>query len=184
VPLLLDGDTPAVIRGTVAVVPPPSAATWWLIGLAGAAAVALAALRSAGSRWVLGGAALACGAVAIWLTVSAAVAATTPGAAGELLTQLVSRSWPLLTGLATVAAGLVTLLRRAGAARPDFALAVAGGCVALMAGIANGAVFGHGVLAGPGWSRPAVAAIVALGAGLAVGGAVRWYRRPPSEQSS
>src|SRR5699024_9794982 len=81
VPLLIDGATPAAIRGTVETVPAPPVTAWW-IGAMLLATVAFVRLR--------GPLAIVLGAVAIAVTVAFAAAATTPGAAGEFATQLLA----------------------------------------------------------------------------------------------
>ena len=81
--------------------------------------------------------------------------------------------WPGLAGLATAASGGYALARRPSA---DFALALAGACLALFAGLPNAAVFGRGVAPvpfDPTLARVAVAAVLAIGAGLLVANALR-----------
>jgi hypothetical protein len=166
VPLLIDGATPAAIRGTIETVPAPSMPVWWI------GALALAVVASIGPRVPL---AIVLGAVAIAVTVALAAAVTTPGAAGEFFTQLRARGWSLLTGLAVLAAGLVGWRRRA-----DLALAATAGCAAVAAGFAHSGVFANAVIAGPNWIRAAVAVVIGLGLGLTLNAARAWYRTPTS----
>jgi hypothetical protein len=164
VPLTFNGADPAVIRGTIETVPSPAVSAWWI----GTLVLALVAVVGKRVRVPL---AIALGAVAIALTVAFAAAAPTPGAAGEFVSQLLARGWSLLTGLAVLAAGLVSRRRRA-----DLALAATAGCAAVAAGLAHGGVFANAVIAGPSWIRPAVAVVIGLGAGLTPAAARSWYR--------
>ncbi len=172
---LRDGTRTIEVRGTLDWVPPPTTGLWWLAVVLGAVAVGLIGLP-AGRRWtgvVLGGAAIAGGAAAVGYAVARQVDAGATGVGAVLLGLLVSQMWPVLAGLGAIAAGGYALARRAAA---DFALALAGACLALFAGLANLAVFTRSVapVPWPAWSaRLVVATVLAAGAGLAVAGALR-----------
>lgn len=132
-----------------------------------------------GGRWsaagvvAMAGVAAVAGAVTVaWIVVSAGLA-TSP--AESLGTQLLARLWPLLTGLGVLAAAGLQALRRPAA---DIVTAIAGACLAVMTGFADAAVFSNGSLAGPGWSRWAVATALAGGLALLAAGGIRWYRTP------
>jgi hypothetical protein len=181
VPLLLDGQVPAVIRGTVERVLAPHAGLWWGGSLLAATLLAVLGLVRGRLHWVFAGLAVMCGGLAVALTVATAFTATTPGSTMELLAQLAARIWPLLTGLGFVAAGVAVALRRPAA---DIALSIAGSCLTFMAGIANGAVFSHAVVAAPSWSRVAVAVVIAVGLGLTGAGLLRWYRGQPTTRAA
>ena len=68
-----------------------------------------------------------------------------------LVGLLAGQIWSLLTGLGAVAAGGYALARRPAA---DFAVALAGACLALFAGVANAAVLARAVAPVP-WSPAA-----------------------------
>lgn len=172
VPLLLDGAVPAVIRGNVARIPPPSGAVWWAASLAGAVLLAAFGLARASLGWLLAGLAGVAGGLAIVLSVAMAMATSTPGSATELLTQLAVHIWPILTGASLVVAGVFAARRPAGL----LALWITACLVAFDAGIVNGAVFSHTVMAGPAWTRHGAATVIALGLGLTGAAALRWYR--------
>ncbi len=149
VPLEVDGTTPGIIRGTVRRADPPQTGWWWSgTLLAGVAIAALGVLRPGAGRWALAGVAAVAGAVAVAWIVASADLATSP--AEGLATQLLARLWPLLTGIAVLGAAAMQALRRPAA---DIVAALAGACLAVMAGFAEAAVFSNGSLAGPGWSR-------------------------------
>jgi hypothetical protein len=168
VPLLVDGAEPGVIRGAIELAEAPPAARWWIATLVLALLAAVGAgVRTAG--------AIVVGVVAIAVTVAFALAATTPGAAGEFAGQLVARGLSLLTGAAALAAGLAGWRRRA-----DLALAAAGVCVTVAAGLAHSGVFANAVVAGPSWVRPAVTVVIGLGLGLTVAAARSWYLTRPA----
>ncbi len=79
----------------------------------------------------------------------------------------------MLVGLGALAAAGYALTRRPAA---DFALALAGVCVAVFAGVANAAAFASSVVPvpwSPVWARLSVAAVIALGAGVAGAAALR-----------
>ena len=85
----------------------------------------------------------------------------------------------MLTGLGVLAAAALQALRRPVA---DIVVAIAGACLAVMTGLADAAVFSNGSLAGPGWSRWAVATALAGGLGLMAAGGIRWYRTIPTDK--
>ena len=121
-----------------------------------AAAVGRArACATAPERWRRG-AALAVlvvvgGLTAIGYAVARELDAGSTAVGDVLLGLLAGQVWPVLAGLAAVAAGAYALARRPSA---DFAMALAGACLALFAGVANSTVFGRG--GRPGAVRPDV----------------------------
>lgn len=121
----------------------------------------------------IAGVAAVAGAVTVTWIVASAGLATSP--VESLGTQLLARLWPLLTGLGVLAAAALQALRRPAA---DIVTAIAGACLAVMTGFADAAVFSNGSLAGPGWSRWAVATALAGGLALLAAGGIRWYRTP------
>ncbi|MEV4508873.1 hypothetical protein AB0K00_07940 [Dactylosporangium sp. NPDC049525] len=175
VPLEVDGTTPGIIRGTVRRADPPQTGWWWSGALLAAVAVGALghpALARRG-RWPVVAVAAVAGAVTVAWIVASAGLATSP--AESLATQLLARLWPLLTGLGVLAAAALQALRKPAA---DIVVAIAGACLAVMTGFADAAVFSNGSLAGPGWSRWAVATALAAGLGLLAAGGIRWYRTP------
>ncbi len=172
---LRDGVRTVEVRGTLDWVPPPTAGLWWLAVASGALVVGLIGV-STGRRWtgvVLGGAAIAGGAAAVGYAVARQIDAGATGVGAVLLGLLVTQVWPVLAGLGAIAAGGYALARRPAT---DFALALAGACLALFAGLANVVVFTRSVapVPWPAWSaRLVVATVLAVGAGLAVAGALR-----------
>ncbi|WP_327009299.1 hypothetical protein OHA72_19895 [Dactylosporangium sp. NBC_01737] len=192
VPLEMDGTTPGIIRGTVRRADPPQTGWWWSGALLAAVAIGALALaspvpsrspcRSPGpgpgrdvGRWALAAIAVVAGGVTVAWIVAGADLATSP--AESLATQLLARLWPLLTGVGVLAAAVLQVLRRPVA---DIVTAIAGACLAVMTGFADAAVFSNGSLAGPGWSRWAVATALAGGLGLLAAGGIRWYRAAPT----
>ncbi|GGM44393.1 hypothetical protein ACFFX1_24445 [Dactylosporangium sucinum] len=171
VPLLVDGRDPGIVRGTIEPAPAPPTGWWW----AGALVAGLLVAGLHRRRWAVVGVAVAAGGLTVAWIAGSAVLATSP--ADGLGIQLLARLWPLLTGVGVVAAGIGLALRRI-----DLVVAIAGACLAVMVGFAESAVFRDGVLAGPGWGRWAVAAALAGGLGLAVSGAIRWYRTAGTEK--
>jgi hypothetical protein len=179
VPLEVDGTTPGIIRGTVRPAAPPQTGWWWSGALLAAVAIgALALVRPARGRWGLAVVAAVAGGVTVAWIVASAGLATSP--AESLATQLLARLWPLLTGAGVLAAAVLQALRRPVA---DIVTAIAGACLAVMTGLADAAVFSNGTLAGPGWSRWAVATALAGGLGLLAAGGIRWYRTPITEHT-
>jgi hypothetical protein len=163
---LRDGVSTMEVTGTLDWVPPPSPGLWWaMVLLAAAGATGLGMLR--GTRSVL---LLAAGAVAIAYAVGRELDAGANGIGGMLEGLLLGQLWPVLTGLAAMAAGAYALVRRV-----DFLLALAGICVAAFAGATNAAAFGRGVVPVPWppfWARLAVLTVLAFGIGAAVSSAL------------
>ncbi|MFU8852594.1 hypothetical protein ACNAW0_16635 [Micromonospora sp. SL1-18] len=175
------GDETIEVRGTLDWVPPPDAYPWWvaatlvflLIGAAGlvpaGTATGVRALRAVGGLLALGGAAT------VAFTVGRMLDAGAEGVGGVLLGLVGGQLWTLLTGLGAVAAGGYALARREAA---DFALALAGACLVLFAGVANLAVLSRSVapVAGPAaLARVLVALILATGAGAVAAGVLRLH---------
>lgn len=167
---LRDGGTTMEIKGTLDWLPPPPPAQWWACTLL--AAAALAALGRILPRPFLAVISASGGAVAVAYAVGRSLDAGYAGAGiaqGLFLAQL----WPVATGLAALAAAGYALTRRPAA---DFALALAGACVAVFAGLANAAAFGRAIAPVP-WdatlARVAVLIVIAAGAGTATAGALR-----------
>ncbi|WFE34055.1 hypothetical protein [Micromonospora sp. WMMD975] len=173
------GDTPTEVRGTLDWAPPPDPYPWWVavtlgflvLGAAGVVpagtAAGVRALRAVGGLLAVGGAA------AVALTVARALDSGAPGTGGVLTDLVTGQVWTLLTGLGALAAGGYALARRPAA---DFALALAGACLALFAGIANLAVLSRSVppAAGPpALVRVLVAVALATGAGALAAGLLR-----------
>ena len=173
---LRSGVTTVDVRGTLDWIPPPGAGLWWsaaALAAAGLGALGLLPLdRRPGGRG-LGALAVVGGLLSIGYAVARELDAGATSLGGVLLGLLVTQVWPVLAGLATVAAGVYALARRPSA---DFALALAGACLALFAGLPNAAVFGRGVAPvpfDPTLARLVVAAVLAIGAGLLVANALR-----------
>jgi len=169
---LRDGVSTMEVRGTLDWVPPPSPGLWWAFVILVGIGVALLGLWSRALP-LLGGLAVALGPIAIGYAVARELDAGTTGVGRVILGLLIGQVWPLVTALAAVAAGIYAFARRPAA---DFALAMAGTCVAVFAGAANAAVFARGVVPVP-WS-PAVArvlvlVVIAVGGGVAVAAALR-----------
>nr|WP_091348555.1 hypothetical protein [Micromonospora rhizosphaerae] len=176
-----DGDETVEIRGTLDWVPPPDPYPWWVaaalgflaIGAAGLApagsAAGTRALRGVGFLLVLGGA------TAVAFTVGRELDAGAQGVGGVLLGLFSGQIWALLTGLGAIAAGGYALTRRAAG---DFALALAGACLALFAGFANVAVLSRSVAPVP-WpataARVMVVLVLAAGAGAVAAGVLRLH---------
>ncbi|WP_229403941.1 MULTISPECIES: hypothetical protein [Micromonospora] len=176
---LRDGAEPVEIRGTLDWVPPPDAYPWWVAATLGFLLVGSAGLLAAGTplgaRALAGaGAALAAGGVAaIVFTVGRELDAGATGVGGVLLGLLGGQIWALLTGLGALAAGGYALARRPAA---DFALALAGACLALFAGVTNVAVLARSVPPLPwpgGLARTLLVLILATGAGATAAGLLR-----------
>ncbi|MFC4021475.1 hypothetical protein ACFOW4_26545 [Micromonospora sp. GCM10011542] len=178
---LRDGTDPVEIRGTLDWVPPPDAYTWWAVTIVGVLAVGalglLTATAPAGARALsaLGALLIAGGAVAMVYPVGRELDAGADGVGGVLVGLLSGQIWSLLTGLGAIAAGGYALARRPAA---DFALALAGACLALFAGVGNAAVFARSVAPVP-WSAQAARVMVALvlvaGAGATAAGVLRLH---------
>ncbi|MER7889399.1 hypothetical protein ABTX15_06205 [Micromonospora sp. NPDC094482] len=178
---LRDGADPVEIRGALDWVPPPDAYTWWAIATVGLLAVGAVGLLAAGSvpgaRALAGLGALlvAGGTAAVVYTVGRELDAGAQGVGGVLLGLLGGQIWALLTGLGAIVAGGYALARRPAA---DFAVALAGACLALFAGVANAAVFARSVAPVP-WpatsARVLVAIVLIAGAGATAAGVLRLH---------
>lgn len=178
---LRDGTDPLTIGGTLDWVPPPDAYTWWAVSVIGLLAVGalglFAAAAPAGTRALaaLGALLVVGGAVAVAYPVGREVDAGAQGVGGVLAGLLSGQIWSLLTGLGAVAAGWYALTRRPAA---DFAVALAGACLALFAGVANAAVFARSVAPVP-WSphlaRVMVAVVLITGVGATAAGVLRLH---------
>ncbi|RLP92857.1 hypothetical protein EAD89_07745 [Micromonospora sp. BL4] len=178
---LRDGAEPAQIRGTLDWLPPPDAYTWWAVTIVGLLAVGalglLAAAAPAGARALsaLGVLLVAGGVVAVLYPVGRELDAGAQGVGGVLAGLLSGQVWSLLTGLGAIAAGCYALARRPAA---DFAVALAGACLALFAGVANAAVFARSVAPVP-WpaevARVMVALVLITGAGATAAGILRLH---------
>ncbi|HEX8629609.1 MAG TPA: hypothetical protein VF755_15695 [Catenuloplanes sp.] len=173
---LRDGTGTVTVHGTLDWQPPPMAALWWAATLLTAAVVgalgSLAAGRAATGN-TLAVLAVAGGLVAVGYAVAREVDAGAAGPGAFALGLLLGQVWTVLTGLTAVAAGVFAL---AGRQAGDFALALAGVCLAAFAGLPNVAVFGRAIapIPGPAWSaRLMVLAVVGIGAGLAAAGVLR-----------
>jgi hypothetical protein len=178
---LRDGTTHVEIRGTLDWPPAPDAGLWWMGSLL--LTLLIAALGLLNPEHRLGRAA----------TVGLAVAGATGAAcavlysvgrtldsgassAGALLSGLLTGEvWPVATALGALAAAGYALAQRPAA---DFALALAGACLGIFGGAANGGVFFRSVAPVP-WSstlaRLVVAGAIAAGAGIALAGAFRMH---------
>ncbi|MGN9808294.1 hypothetical protein ACTMSW_02890 [Micromonospora sp. BQ11] len=178
---LRDGTEPLEVRGTLDWVPPPDAYTWWVVATLGLLAVGalglLPAASAPGTRALrVVGALLVCGGVAAMVsTVAREVDAGASGVGGVLVGLLGGQVWALLTGLGAIAAGAYALALRPAA---DFAVALAGACLALFAGVANAAVFARAVVPAP-WpattARLLLALVIVTGAGAMAAGALRLH---------
>jgi hypothetical protein len=167
---LRDEVTPLAITGTLDWVPPPDTALWWLVSLAAAAVIGtLGLVRARVVPYLLSGLAVVVGPVAVAYAVGRQLDAGTTGVGGLLGGLFSTELWPVLTGIASVLAGLWALRRRPAA---DFALALAGTCAAIFAGAANASVFTSAVTPVTN-SRPATATLIALGAGVALASTIR-----------
>jgi hypothetical protein len=165
---LRDGVREFAVTGTLDWVPPPAPGTWWAGGLLLAAAVAgLGLLRTPRALRVAAGVATVTGLAALGYAAAGMADSGPLGASGGLRALVTTQPWPLLCGLATVAAGSYAARRRPAA---DLALGLTGACVALYAGAGNAGVFAHAVppvgLPGDG-ARLLVLLCVGGGAGLA-----------------
>lgn len=178
VPLRVDG-SPVEVRGTLDWQPPPDPYVWWA-GIA-LGMLAVAALGLVPPAWPLGDRALQALAVLTALGAVAAIGyalarerdAGADGPAALAVGLLSGGLWPLLIGLGSLAAAGYALTRRPAA---DFALALAGTCLALFAGLPAAAVLARSVAPTPGpagLARAAVAAVIAVGLGVAAAGSLR-----------
>lgn len=168
---LRDGVDTIEVQGTLDWVPPPNPLPWWGLSLLGAAAIALLGARA--GRRALAVVLAVGGTGAVALATARAVDTDATGAAGTLAALLSAQLWPMLTGLAALAIAGYGLARRPSG---DFALTLAGVCLALFAGVTNAEVFARSVIPVPGpalWARLTVALLIAAGAGVAVAGILR-----------
>ncbi|PWR08662.1 hypothetical protein DKT68_14790 [Micromonospora acroterricola] len=185
-----DGADPAQIRGTLDWLPPPDAYTWWAVTIVGLLAVGalglLAAAAPAGARALsaVGALLVVGGALAVLYPVGRELDAGAQGVGALLVGLLSGQVWSLLTGLGAIAAGCYALARRPAA---DFAVALAGACLALFAGVANAAVFARSVAPVP-WPAEAARVMVALvlvtGAGATAAGVLRLHAAAKSPTPS
>jgi hypothetical protein len=182
------GTSTMEVRGTLDWLPPPNPILWWAVSLLGALVVGTLGLlpapvaegRARGNTRA-GRAAMpaltalcaAGGLAAIAFALAREADAGATGVAGVLQGLLTGQIWLVLTGLGALAAAAYAL---AGRAARDFALALAGGCLALFAGVTNAAVFSRSVAPVP-WpatlARVLIALVIVAGAGVAVAGALR-----------
>ncbi|TWH68705.1 hypothetical protein [Micromonospora olivasterospora] len=176
---LRDGAEPVEIRGTLDWVPPPDPYPWSVAATLGFLAVAAAGLLAAGTTAgaralaAVGGLLAAGGVAALTLTVGRELDAGATGPTGVLAGLLSGGVWALLTGLGAVAAGGYALARRPAA---DFALALAGACLALFVGVTNAAALARSVPPVPwpaGLARLLVVLVLATGAGATAAGLLR-----------
>jgi len=165
---LRDETSTVEVRGTLDWIPPPVSWVWWGLTLLVAAALALLGLVWDRALPAIAGLAIAAGGTALVYAVARELDAGSHGTGAILLGLLRSQIWPVLTALATVVAGVYALLRRPAS---DLAVGLAGACLALIAGLANVAVFSRSVVPVPWpplWARLATVLVLAGGAGLAV----------------
>jgi hypothetical protein len=183
------------IRGTLDWLPPPDPVRWWMVTALGALLVGALGLlpnRSAGNspaadpagqpRAAIGfragttalGALLATGGLAaLAFAVARQADAGAGGVGGVLLGLLTGQTWAVLTGLGALAAGAYALVQRSAG---NFALALAGACLALFAGVSNAALFSRSVAPVPGpadWARIAIAVVIGAGAGVTAAAVLR-----------
>jgi hypothetical protein len=180
---LRDGVRQFAVTGTLDWVPPPSPAAWWagVLLLAGAVA-GLGLLRRVGALRVAAAVAIAAGLAALAYAVAAAVDSGPLSVSGALRVLVGTQPWPLLCGVAALAAGWYAMLAKPAA---DLALGLTGACLALYAGAANAAVFAHAVppVALPGAvARLLVLVSLSAGAGLTAVAVLRMRAaaRPPA----
>ncbi len=156
---LRDGTTEPEIRGTLDWLPPPDPLAWWAVSVLAALLVGtlgLPPLATRVGRIAVRTLAALCAAGGIGAVGFAVAWAFDAGAVGpvDLLSSLLTgQIWPVLAGLGAVAAAGYALARRPAG---DFALALAGGCLALFAGATNALVFARSVAPVPGsalWAR-------------------------------
>jgi hypothetical protein len=183
IPLRVDA-TVFALNGSLDWVPPPSPWIWWLAALVGAFVVAPLGFAP-WSKLPLTIGILAAGVLGLTYAVAREHDAgneTFGPIVGQLFT---TQLWNTVTSLAALAAGVYALTRRGGDV--SFALALAGAAVGLFAGMTNAAVFHRSIVPVP-WAaqtaREVIAAIIALGAGVAFAATVHLRRvtpaRPPA----
>jgi hypothetical protein len=173
---LRDGTSTMEVHGALDWLPPPAPAPWWaavVLGAAGVAALGALPVSSRVATVVLAAVAMAVGVAAVGFAVARELDAGAAGPGEVLRGLLLGQVWPVLTGVAVVAAGVIALAGRPAA---DFALALAGACVGLFAGVTNAVVFARSVAPVP-WppvaARLAVAVVIAGAAGVALAGVLR-----------
>ncbi|HEX7743648.1 MAG TPA: hypothetical protein VF462_00065 [Micromonosporaceae bacterium] len=188
---LRDGPATVQVRGSLEWLPPPDPYAWWAgiaLGVLAVGALGLIpARRVAGGRALAGGQALAGGRAlaglgtvtaggglaAIAFAVARQLDAGADGPAALGLGLLTDGVWPVLIGIGALAAAGYALTRRPAV---DFAVTLAGTCLALFAGVPNAAVLARAVAPVPGpavVARLLVAAVIATGLGAAAAGALR-----------
>jgi hypothetical protein len=171
---LRDGVREFAVTGTLDLVPPPAQPAWWAGCLLLAAGVATLGLRSLRAPAAVSAAA---GLAGLLYAVGAGLDSGALGPAGFVRVVLAQQTWPVVCGLAALAAGVYGWLRRPAA---DLALGLAGACLAIFAGLGNAAVFTHAVTPSA-WPaatcRLLVLATVAGGAGVAVAAVLVARRR-------
>ncbi|GAB2937337.1 hypothetical protein GCM10027280_26900 [Micromonospora polyrhachis] len=196
---LRDGSGTVQVRGTLDWVPPPSPLMWWAVSLLTAAMVAFLGLafRPAAAAAVaqptaaagdtdpgthpvgrVGTVVLAVvaalgGVGAVVFAVAREIDAGSTSLGAMLQGLLTAQTWAVLAGLGALAAAGYALARRPAA---DFALALAGSCLALFAGVANAAVFHRAIAPVPWpatWARLLIALMIVTGAGVGLAGVLR-----------
>ncbi|GIH06992.1 hypothetical protein Rhe02_50590 [Rhizocola hellebori] len=182
VPMRVDA-TPLQLKGTLDWVPPGASWLWWLAAIGGGALLALLGL-TARPRVPLALLAIAAGAVGLVYAVGRELDAGYSSALPILGQLFTAQLWNTVTSLVAIAAGIYALTKPKGDG--DFALALGGAAVGLFAGMTNAAVFHRSITPLP-WgtttARLLVAAVIALGAGVAVAAMLRLRGTapPPSE---
>ncbi|MFY1690448.1 hypothetical protein [Plantactinospora sp. WMMB782] len=173
---LRDGLRGMELRGTLDWLPPPDPLPWWSGSLLGALVIGALGVLPRNSRpgrrvtAALAVLAIVGGLAALGFALARGADA---GPGGMLLGLVTGQLWPTVTGAAALAAGAYALTRRPAG---DFALALAGTCLALFTGVTNSAVFLRSVVPLPwpaGWARLLVAVVIAVGGGLAAAGILR-----------
>lgn len=175
VPMRVDA-TALQLTGTLDWVPPPGWWVWWLIAIGGALLLALLGLLPKSRSITVVLALLATSAGLLGLTYATAREVDAGNKTiGPILGQLfTTQLWTTVTALAAIAAGVYALSRRKG--EGDFALALGGAAVGLFAGMSNAAVFHRSIIPVPwdaGTGRIVIAAIIALGGGVALAAMLR-----------
>jgi hypothetical protein len=166
---LRDGVAPLEVRGTLDWVPPPQPALWW----AGALAAAVLCVAGRRSRGLLAAVAAVLGTTTLGYALARELDAGVSGFGGLLAGLVSGQAAVVVVGFGALAAAGVAAARRTVG---DFALAVAGAAVTIVAGLSDVGVFAQAVAPVPGpawWARVAVLAAVGLGAGLALSAVLR-----------
>ncbi|MDG4767483.1 hypothetical protein O7632_25830 [Solwaraspora sp. WMMD406] len=179
---LRDGVTPLEVRGTLDWIPPPDPVNWWTATLLGtvllAGVLTAAAWRGPRTPRRISAALLAVGGlIGIGYAVARTVGVSPPDPVALSMAVFTGPIWTFATGLAAlVAAGYASTRRPAAEPNAEFGLALTGICLAIFAGVANTEVFGRAIALVPGptsWPRFALAALIALGGGVAVAALLR-----------